>query len=95
MAYSDKSWQAAFTIAEKNLKKEGKQIRKVARKMWGNDLMVGAIGYQFCQGFVQGYNNTLEAMKAQAEAEAEAAPEAEVQEEAEAAQPSEENSEEE
>lgn len=103
MSYTDKSWQAAFRIAEQNLKKQGKQIKKAAKKAWGNDLMVGAIGYQFSRGFVQGYNETMEALKAQAEAEAaaeaqqeaEAEAAAEAQVEAEAAQPSEDDSEEE
>lgn len=109
MSYSEKSWQAAFRVAEKNLKNQGKQIKKAAKKAWGNDLMVGAIGYQFSQGFVQGYTETMEALKAQAEAEkaaqaeaqeaakheeAKAAPEEAKQEEAEASPSEEDDSEE-
>lgn len=68
MSYSEKSWESAFRVAEANLKKQGKQIKKATKKAWGNDLMVGAIGYYFSQGFIQD-NETMEASKAQAEAE--------------------------
>ena len=92
MAYSEKSWQAAFRVAEENLKKRGKETKKAAKKIWGNNLQVGAMEYmaeQFTEGVLNGYNAALQAWEQrQAQVQQE---DAQVQQEEAEASPSEED----
>ena len=101
MSYSEKSWAAAFRVAEENLKRRGKETKKAAKKIWGNNLQVGAMEYmaeEITKSVISGYNEALQALeqqRTQAQQEQSQA-EAEAQEEAheapeEAAQPSEED----
>lgn len=77
MAYSEKSWEAAFRAAEKNLKRSGKEVKKAAKKAWDNDFMVGAMSYCFRQGVAEAVAE-IQAQQKMAGEEAEAKPSEEV-----------------